>query len=135
MKRRPDEEAKRWWLQGLRDYDDAVFCKDGERFNLSCFLAQQSAEKALKAFLYLKGEQDVRGHSVAELARMATEIDGQFREVFRKAAVLDKYYIPTRYPNGLPGGIPADAFDAADAERALSLAKTVLEFIRQKLQQ
>jgi HEPN domain-containing protein len=66
---------------------------------------------------------------------MATEIDGQFREVFRKAAVLDKYYIPTRYPNGLPGGIPADAFDAADAERALSLAKTVLEFIRQKLKQ
>jgi HEPN domain-containing protein len=56
MKRRPDEEAKRWWLQGLRDYDDAVFCKDGERFNLSCFLAQQSAEKALKAFLYLKGD-------------------------------------------------------------------------------
>jgi hypothetical protein len=37
----------------------------------------------------------------------------------KKAAPLDKYYIPTHYPNGLPDGIPAEAFDAVDAEHAL----------------
>ncbi|MGD0153032.1 MAG: hypothetical protein ABSC17_04605 [Thermacetogeniaceae bacterium] len=40
--------------------------------------------------------------------------------------------VPTRYPNGLPGGIPADAFDKSDAERALSLAQLVLSLIGQK---
>jgi hypothetical protein len=34
-----------------------------------------------------------------------------------------------RYANGLPGGIPTDAFDAADANRALSLAEGVIQFV------
>jgi HEPN domain-containing protein len=37
--------------------------------------------------------------------------------------------IPTPYPNGLPGGIPAEAFDQVDAERALELARHVLQFV------
>ncbi len=55
MKRAPREEAERWWVQALRDYDDALFCFEGGRYNLTCFLAQQSAEKALKAFFLLSG--------------------------------------------------------------------------------
>jgi HEPN domain-containing protein len=35
----------------------------------------------------------------------------------------DKYYIPTRYPEALPGIIPSEAFDKDDAERAISLAE------------
>jgi len=33
------------------DLDDANFSLEGERFNLACFLSQQAAEKALKAYL------------------------------------------------------------------------------------
>lgn len=33
-------------------------------FYLVCFLAQQLAEKALKAFLYAQGEEAVIGHKV-----------------------------------------------------------------------
>ena len=46
---------------------------------------------------------------------------------------LDKYYIPTRYPNGLAGGIPSDAFVAADAEMATSMAEQVLDTASSKL--
>jgi hypothetical protein len=35
----------------------------------------------------------------------------------------------TGYPNGLPGGIPADAFDAADADRAPGLAEGVIQLV------
>jgi len=45
------EEAKRWFLQALRDLDDAKFNLSGGRFNVVCFLAQQAAEKALKSYL------------------------------------------------------------------------------------
>lgn len=132
MKRSPIEEGSRWWRQALQDYDDALYCQEGRRFHLTAFLAQQSAEKAIKAFLYAQGVPEVRGHSVAELVRAAARIDRSFKGIQAQAALLDKYCIPTRYPNGLPGGIPAEAFDAHDAERALELARLVLETVREK---
>ncbi len=75
----------------------------------------------------------VWGHSVAELCDDAAEHDAAFAALRRRAAPLDQYYIPTRYPNGLPGGIPAEAFSADDAERALSLSTTVLQFVQERL--
>lgn len=50
-----------------------------------------------------------------------------------KAAPLDHYYLPTRYPNSLPGGIPAEAFDESDALRALQLARDVIGVVKRKL--
>jgi HEPN domain-containing protein len=44
-------------------------------------------------------------------------------------SLLDKYYIPTRYPNGLPGGIPKDAFDKVEAERAVDIARRAADAV------
>ena len=44
----------------------------------------------------------------------------------------DKYYIPTRYPDTLPGIIPSEAFDKNDAEKAISLAEKIINFIKSK---
>ena len=41
-------------------------------------------------------------------------------------AGLDLYYIPTRYPNGLPGGLPADAFGTDHSERAFAQTDRVI---------
>lgn len=122
MKPNPIEEGKRWLLQAERDLEDAEFCLNGGRYNLACFLSQQAAEKALKAFLYAKGEERVFGHSVADLLKKAMEYDEKFKEC-RSASLLDKYYIPTRYPNALPGGVPYEAFDEVDARRAIDWQK------------
>jgi len=46
---------------------------------------------------------------------------------------LDKYYIPTRYPNGLPGGLPSEAFSRGDAEMAIAMAEKVLDFVRKRI--
>ena len=43
---------------------------------------------------------------------------------------LDRLYIPTRYPNGLTGGIPADAFNAVDASEAIAHAEGILAAAR-----
>ncbi len=104
----------------------------GNRFNLACFVAQQAAEKAVKGFLYAQGRTLVLGHSVARLCQDASEFLVEFEELRRRAAPLDKYYIPTRYPNGLPGGIPSEAFDQADADRALELAEQVIDFVEDR---
>jgi HEPN domain-containing protein len=126
-------EARRWLAQSKRDLDDAHYSAQGERHNLACFLAQQAAEKALKAFLFSKGAENVWGHSVADLCADAGDFDGEFLELKKTAASLDKYYIPTRYPNGLPGGIPAEAFIKEDSEHALKTVKLTIETVEKKI--
>lgn len=133
MQKTPAEEASRWFRQSAMDLEDAKFAVSGKRYHLACFLAQQAAEKALKAFLYYMGAETVWGHSVAELCHDAAGLDPDFAELTGHSAPLDKYYIPTRYPNGLPGGIPSEAFSPGDAEMAIAMGTEVLDFVRQRL--
>jgi len=128
-----EQEGQRWLRQALRDLDDARYAFAGQRYNLTCFLAQQAAEKALKGYLYARGAEMVWGHSVQELCTDAATMDETFAALGREVAPLDQYYIPTRYPNSLPGGLPSEAYNATDGERALSLAQQVLDFIQERL--
>ncbi|MCX7795744.1 MAG: HEPN domain-containing protein [bacterium] len=134
MRKSSREEARRWFRQAQCDFDDALYLLEGGRFNTACFWAQQCAEKALKAFLYFKGIEIVLGHSTAELCHNAMEFDPDFESIASISASLDKYYIPTRYPNGLPGGVPAEAYTKDDAQVAVSMAQRILEFVRSKLE-
>lgn len=129
MKNNPTVEGARWLAQALCDVDDARYLSAGERHSLACFVAQQAAEKALKAFLYATGREFVWGHSVAELCHEAGQLDSRFLEKHPMAASLDKYYIPTRYPNGLPGGIPSEAFGEHDSSHAISTATRIIELV------
>jgi HEPN domain-containing protein len=49
------------------------------------------------------------------------------------AGLLDPYYVPTRYPNGLPGGVPFEAFGAGQAAAALDAATSFLSAARTRL--
>lgn len=134
MKAEKRKEAELWFKQAEQDLSDAQLLADHKRNNVACFMAQQAAEKALKAFLIGNGADEVWGHSIAELAFDAQKFDKEFEALRLKITSLDKYYIPTRYPNSLPGGIPAEAFDIEDAEKALRLAKQAINFIKKKLE-
>jgi len=129
----PREESRRWLEQAQRDLDDASFCARGERHNLACFLCQQSAEKALKAYLYARGNPVVWGHSVEELCRQASQTEAEFESLRRKVGKLDRFYILTRYPNGLPGGLPSDSFDAGDSRQAMDLTREAIDFVAQRI--
>jgi HEPN domain-containing protein len=134
MRPDPVEDGKRWLRQAQQDIDDAGYNRAGGRYHLTCFLAQQGSEKALKAYLYAQGEERVWGHSVADLARQCAEYDAGFEALVGIGGGLDRHYIPTRYPNGLPGGIPAEAFDADDAEKALRQARRIIRQVEEFLE-
>lgn len=127
-------EASRWLRQAEEDLDAAQKSADilGKHY-LACFLAQQAAEKALKAVFYARGAQSVRGHSVAELCTAAEEIDPDLAAMRPRLAKLDRYYIPTRYPNGLSGGHPFEAFDVRDSSEAVQLASEALDAARRRI--
>jgi len=72
-------------------------------------------------------------HSIDELLDMAKEFDGDFEKV-RAAKKLDSYYLPTRYPNGLPGGIPAKFYDdPGEAEESKNLAESLITMAGKKI--
>lgn len=125
----PNREAERWLEQARRDLGAARTIFNDGLWWITCFQAQQAAEKAVKAFLYGTGERIVLGHSVAELVARAAERNPGFESLRASASALDRFYIPTRYPNGLPGGIPAEAYTDQDARQALEMAEAVLAFV------
>ena len=133
MKRDARAEGLRWLEQAEADRKGAQLLYDGGSYHLACFIGQQIAEKALKAFIYAQGEEFVVGHSVEALSRWAAEFDADFEQLREAAAPLDGYYIPTRYPNGLPDSIPARVYTRPVAEEVLRLADQVLHLVEGKL--
>lgn len=126
------EEASRWLSQARYDLQAARINEQHTVYSWACFLCQQAAEKALKAFLYARGEGPVIGHSSFRLAQECATFDAQFNQILKACKKLDGYYIPTRYPNGLPGGIPHEVYDQADAQEALAAATAVLSLVETK---
>ena len=124
------EEGRRWLEQALEDLRWAEDLAQRGGYYLACFLAQQVAEKALKAFLYTRGLEIVLGHSVERLSREAAEWEPKIEEAAHRWAVLDSYYVPTRYPNSVPGSIPARVFTVDAARGALALAKEVVAWVQ-----
>jgi HEPN domain-containing protein len=57
MKREATDEGRRWLSQADEDLRWAKHLAKEGAYHLSCFLAQQVAEKALEAFLYAQGEE------------------------------------------------------------------------------
>ncbi len=133
MRREPHEEGKRWLTQAKEDLRWAEHLAREGGYHVACFLAQQVAEKALKAFLYAQGEEIVLGNSVARLVEEAGRYDAAFVEAGAEWGMLDGYYIPTRYPNGLPDGIPAQVYTARAAQQAVALAAEVVRFVEGRI--
>lgn len=115
-------EGERWLRQAENDLAFGRLALREGYFAQACFIAQQSAEKALKSIAYASGDRLVIGHSLVELVeRLIDRVPGL--AAFREAAgTLDQYYIPTRYPNGLAGGVPFEAFGERQAREAIESA-------------
>lgn len=121
--------ADAWERQAESDLDDALFCAEGKRHALACFLCQQSAEKLLHAYLYRRGAEQVWGHSLADLCEDAMAFDPGFDALKPTATLLDKYYLLARYPSTLPGGVPHEVFNEDDSGFALEIATQVRDFV------
>ncbi|MGQ9558796.1 MAG: HEPN domain-containing protein [Desulfurispora sp.] len=129
MRKPPHEEARRWLEQAREDLKWAQHLAEEGGYHIACFLAQQVAEKALKAFLYAQGEVIVLGHAVSMLAEKAAAYEQYIAQKKSAWSILDGYYIPTRYPNGLPDSIPARVYNQQAARSAVDIARDVVETV------
>jgi HEPN domain-containing protein len=125
-------EAQRWLETAREDLDAAQALSDKEKYSHSCFFAQQSGEKALKALWFFLGE-DPWGHSIQKLMSELPdpEIRSRLAEFLEMGAVLDRYYIPTRYPNGLPDLTPGKVYFQKDASHCIDSARRLLDQVKE----
>ncbi len=112
-------EAERWLKTAQGDFDTAAVLRDHMRYAHACFHAQQSGEKAMKAVWYLL-DADPWGHSIKKLINGLEEVDlktfHELKHLEKPATILDRFYISTRYPNGLPDLTPEEAYLEEDAK-------------------
>ena len=110
-------EARRWFRQAQADLEVVQTLRVAGHYAAACFHCQQAAEKALKSILFSRGARVILEHSVRELARQCEAHDKAFADVAEEAALLDQFYIPTRYPNGLPSpAVPSETYTEAHAQ-------------------
>lgn len=123
-------ELSKIWLD--KSKDDLSWAKDSfndGHFGSACFVCQQVAEKALKAYLFSKKQTLIRTHHLPSLNAKCKEFDQDFSQLKDAVNTLTNYYTDTRYP---------DIWDYSRfeskklAEEAIKLAEQVLNFISER---
>ena len=111
-----------WFRQAEADLRHARNALEDGDYEWFCFAAHQSAEKALKA-VFLKQGMDAWGHTLTVLiGNLPESIESPSGALVDFARILDKYYIPTRYPHGFDSGAPTDFYTAVEAQSAVHQA-------------
>ena len=125
----PRQTAVRWIREAEHTLRVAeTISKQPEAYNVVCFLAEQAAQKSLKAVRYLDGARLVSIHSVSELIKQVSQNRPEFLPLKPRGAILDQYYITTRYPDAVAEpAIPSELFSQQQAEEALSIARAIFE--------
>lgn len=128
------EEALRWLEQAEYDLYSARKNFDAKIYAYTCFMCEQSAQKAIKAYLYFKGERYIWEHSVQKLVEKGINYDKEFAKFQDTGAILDKYYLTTRYPDVIaPPAIPYKSFTEKEAKEAIDLTAELFNFIKNKI--
>jgi len=122
-------ENERWFLFAHQDLRMAELAMGEKLYNQVCFHSQQCVEKAIKGLLAHQGKIPPRTHRLADLLGLLDP--DPFAEERFEIQLLDRFYIPTRYPDALPGSLPEGLPDAQDAHEALNTAQKILARIEQ----
>jgi HEPN domain-containing protein len=124
----PANRSGDWWRQALHDFAAGRHNAEFGFHDWACFMSQQAAEKAIKALIQHHGG-DAWGHGLRDLVSLMPTEAAVPTDVVDALKMLDRYYIPTRYPNGIPSGSPSETFGVQDSETALGLCEKVVRFV------
>jgi HEPN domain-containing protein len=118
----------RWLRQAKHDLQTAKLTVQNDAHDWACFLCQQAAEKALRAYLYLHGHRAVIGHSIFGLLKTGASHNRLFNDLSRIKR-LDEVYISSRYPDALQEGTPLDFYAPEDSDECIALAEKTISTV------
>lgn len=122
-------EIRSWLSKARQDLRSAewLLTSPDQLYSAVGFHCQQSAEKALKAFLTWRDEPFEKTHSLVALVGKCMPYDQSFEELRQPATTLTPYAVTFRYPGDLP------ELSLEEAEQALTLARQVWDFVLPQL--
>ena len=101
--------------------------------NIACFYLTSPLRKCLKAYLLQRDLKVRQIHSLVELLDMAALNAVGLKTFSVQIVFLNQFYIPTRYPDALPGSLPEGLPTKDVAEKAIVYATKIVEFIKSLL--
>lgn len=116
-----------WLAKAEDDIRWAVHDLQGGFYEQTCFISQQIIEKTLKAFLLFHKKPLRKIHDLAALLENCVQINSSFSSFQEECDKITQFYVETRYP-----GVRI-AVDEKDAAEALSAAKGIFNFVKQKI--
>jgi len=97
-------------------------------------MCEQSAQKAIRAFLYFRGERYIWEHSIQKLIERCRDYHEEFINFMDTGAILDRYYLTTRYPDAIaPPALPYKSFPKKETKEVVDLASELLIFVKNKI--
>lgn len=120
-------EFDRWRAAADRTARAAEVQRNAGFWEWACFLAEQAAQLGVKGLLHGIGAP-AWGHDLAALEREVAERVGTDwpAGAARDAELLSRFYLTTRDPDAVPGGVPGERFTADDATDALAATQRLL---------
>lgn len=119
-----------WLRQAEADLQHARHARSAGDYDWACFASHQAGEKAIKGVI-LGRSAEAWGHSVTRLVAMLdTKSAPESASLIDAGRLLDRHYIPTRYPDNLPEGAPTDFYRIADADEAIRAAEMIYAHCR-----
>ncbi len=117
-------ERERWLQFAREDLAMAELARQACIYNQVCFHAHQCVEKVVKGILTGQGALPPRTHRLGDLLPLLQP--NPFSDIALALQLLDRFYIPTRYPDALPGTFTEAMPNEADADEALMVARQVM---------
>ncbi len=124
---------RQWLDRASEDLEVARLAQQAKHYAHTCFLSQQAAEKALKAFLLDRSGAYPRSHKLVDLLVACQGVEAGFSQFYSDCVVIDQYYIPTRYPDSLPAGFGAVLPGDKEARDAVAAAERVFNFVESRV--
>lgn len=119
--------AKEWFKIADSDLSSAEFLQRMQPIPIEiiCYHCQQSAEKYLKGYLGLKGEEIKKTHDLVLLCKECQKYDVDFKAIEEDCLMLTDYGVNVRYP------FPMDINDS-DMSIAVKSAIKIKQFVINK---
>ena len=120
--------AKEWFKIAEDDLSSAEFLQNMQSIptEIICYHCQQSAEKYLKGFLALNGEEIKRTHDLIILNKECRKYDEDFETIEEECLMLTDYGVNIRYP------FPMD-INEADVKVAINSAHKIKDYVLAKV--
>lgn len=113
--------GERWLTFARQDMQMAELALKEKIYNQVCFHSLQCVEKILKGLLANQGKTPPRTHSIVDLLGLLPP--DCLEDLREELGQMDIYYIPTRYPDALPGSLAEGLPGKEEAEEAITTAR------------